>query len=372
VRPLFQAAIAEPTSRLAQGNAGLWFDKFCNTWPLERTTSPSGPCWSLAVGDGPNPKQQWIGTVTDSPVGMRDELLEAGLRHLRLVEARGGHVAVFKTQSRFASGLGRSHPVGNGLAWHPSLGVPYLPGSSVKGMVRAWAEEAGVDSGDLDRVFGVAGRVGSVCFLDAIPVEPVQLEADVMTPHYAGWDDSNPPGDWRSPTPIPFLVTAAGTPFLFGVVPCVDTAPSDVHITIRLLAEALEFAGAGAKTAVGYGRMERDSETLRRLHDRRTEQDEERREQARIANLTPLDRELEELAAGNKGQSVYITWLQAVEKGRWANDPASRIAVLTRVKEEMQRAKAWKPRSNAKRPDKDRDYQRTRRVLQLIEIGAQT
>ena len=32
-----------------------------------------------------------------------------------------------------------------------------------------------------------------------------------MTPHFAGWTEQGPPGDWLSPTPIPFLTTAAGT-----------------------------------------------------------------------------------------------------------------------------------------------------------------
>ena len=77
-----------------------------------------------------------------------------------------------------------SHPVENGFAWHPTLGMPYLPGSSIKGLVRAWAREHAEDSPAPDtmtRLLGGPGRAGSVCFLDAVPTAPAQLEADVIS-----------------------------------------------------------------------------------------------------------------------------------------------------------------------------------------------
>src|ERR1035441_6966625 len=70
---------------------------------------------------------------------------------------------------------GRSHPVENGFVWHPTLGVPYLPGSSIKGLI---------GQPDRENVLGSKTRVGRVICLDAVPTCPVRLEADVMTPHY--------------------------------------------------------------------------------------------------------------------------------------------------------------------------------------------
>ena len=105
----------------------------------------------------------------------------------------------------------------------------------------------------MERLLGASGDMGNVCFLDAVPVEPVRLEADIMTPHYAGWSELHPPGDWRSPTPIPFLVTAEETPFLFAVLPCRAVEPLD--IVMRWLCDALEWAGGGATTnGPGIGR----------------------------------------------------------------------------------------------------------------------
>ena len=70
-------------------------------------------------------------------------------------------------------------------------------------------------------------------------------------------------GDWRSPTPIPFLTVAQGAALLFGVVPRRALAASDLDTVSAWLRDALEWAGGGAKTAVGYGRFHHDEEQTR-------------------------------------------------------------------------------------------------------------
>ena len=276
-RPLYSAAVREPLDRGNDGHAGLWFDKFCDKWRI------TGNSWSMSSQDkGGNPKLDWIRTITDRSIGTRDQLDESALRLIRLVHKRSGGVAIFTTEARFVTGLGRSHPVENGFAWHPTLGTPYLPGSSVKGLVRSWAEmdaEPRPDPETLERLLGAPGKVGGICFLDAVPVTPVRLEADVMTPHYAGWSKCNPPGDWQSPNPIPFLTTAADTSFLFGVIPCREIENGDLDTVSAWLRSALEWAGAGAKTAVGYGRFRHDDEQTTRWTQRVSDEDRERSEE---------------------------------------------------------------------------------------------
>lgn len=256
--PLYLSAIQDPPARTAEGNAGLWFDKFCNTWRHEHGTWTMSASKNDTAGHGP--KLQWLQGL-EGQVGNRAMLDEAASRLGRLVGAHEGRMAIFRTVTRFATGLGRSHPIENGFAWHPTLGTPYLPGSSLKGLVGAWARE-GADPKPCDdevaRLLGDRGKVGSICFLDAIPVAPVRVEADVMTPHYGGWDPDDPPGDWRSPTPIHFLTTAADARFLFGVLPWRPIAEKDVQTTFTWMCEALEWLGGGAKTATGYGRFELD------------------------------------------------------------------------------------------------------------------
>lgn len=253
--PLYSAADPHPhpVEKPEGGHAGLWFDKFCNEWHV------AGSVWKL------DSKLEWIRSLTGNTdgVGAPDQIEEYRSRLVRLIASRGGSAQVFVTESRFVTGLGRSHPIENGFAWHPTLGTPFLPGSSVKGLVRSWAKPNAVSHPAkmlVRRLLGGPGEVGGVCFLDAIPVAPVRLEADIMTPHYAGWKEDEPPGDWRSPVPIPFLTTAAETPFLFGLIPGRAVTRNDLDIVSTWLCDALAWAGGGAKTAVGYGRFRADSE----------------------------------------------------------------------------------------------------------------
>ncbi|MDH7596698.1 MAG: type III-B CRISPR module RAMP protein Cmr6 [Methanothrix sp.] len=244
--PLYRT-ISEP--KCVEGNAGLWYDKFCDMWNDDFNS----------LGD--NGKKEWIRTVVRN-VGDEALLREIKERVISLISNSGGKAMLFRTTAPFVTGLGRSHPVENGFAWHHTLGVPYLPGSSVKGIVRAWARLwRNLDNGEIRRIFGPdgAGSVGSVIFLDAMPVRPVELKAEIMTPHYGPYyrGDKPPegwPADWHSPVPIPFLAVAEGQEFLFGVIPRKE-ATQDCEKVIGWLKEALQEIGAGAKTAVGYGRF---------------------------------------------------------------------------------------------------------------------
>lgn len=246
-----------PSKKHDNANTGLWYDKFCNQWDNN---------WKM---DAPR-KLAWIQTVA-GPCDHAALLNEYTNRLKTLAQQCGGTSLVATSLYRFVSGLGREHPVENGFAWHHSLGTPYLPGSSIKGMLRSyltsWTETAETD---IARIFGPReGRnlhaVGSVIFLDAIPTEPVTLKADVMTPHYGPYyQNSKTPGDWHSPVPIPFLTVADNAKFLFVVLPRTrsETDAKDCKDVLSWLTEALETTGAGAKTAIGYGRFKTESEAI--------------------------------------------------------------------------------------------------------------
>ncbi|PSB39446.1 type III-B CRISPR module RAMP protein Cmr6 [Aphanothece minutissima] len=368
--PLYRPAADAKPSRAADGNAGLWYDKFCDKWKV--------PGWTLQADRNDerdaNPKLDWIATLTSHTHGRAAQLEESTTRLIRLSLRQGGLSLVFRTESRFVTGLGRSHPVENGFAWHPTLGTPYLPGSSIKGMVRAWAKQHAdpkPDQDTLDRLFGAPAQAGQVCFLDAVPIAPVRVEADVLTPHYAGWSPADPPGDWKSPTPVPFLITAAGMRLLFTVVPCGALAEGDLENVETWLIESLTWAGAGAKTAVGYGRMVLEpekSDELRQEEQRRSAAKlKAQHEQERLASMDPLDRELEEIAQAAPQTAPYRVWIKAVEDGRWQDQPAVERAVLQRIEATMRATPGgWKDISMKKNPDKDTEFKDTNRVKKLL------
>lgn len=227
-------------------NFGLWYDKF--------------PTWTDVDGELRVEKLRWIKTVTIRPCGDQELIGMYCTRQKKLAGEIGGTVFSLTNESRFVSGLGREHPVENGFAWHHTLGTPYLPGSSIKGIVRAWATD--VCGAEFDRLLGPENNgVGHVILLDMLPTAPVKLIADIMTPHYGPYYEDNngntAPGDWHSPVPVPFLVCEKGQNWQLTVLPasrCIDW-PAAIESIRDWLTNAFAWHGAGAKTAVGYGRF---------------------------------------------------------------------------------------------------------------------
>jgi len=96
---------------------------------------------------------------------------------------------------------------------------------------------------------------GSVVFLDAYPIGKVELERDVITPHYTPYYlKGEPPADIYSPIPTFFLTVAKSLDFEFYY-----KVLSEEHINRtkieRLIREAGIVFGFGARTSSGYGRF---------------------------------------------------------------------------------------------------------------------
>ncbi len=259
-------------------------------------------------------KQAWLQTFS-GPCGDK-KLLETSLAQRRaMAEATGAQVLYFASEWRFVSGTGSPHPVENGMVWHPTLCVPYLPAAGVKGLALAFAKHwAGWEDGDtgksadLTRIFGSSeGGAGSVEFYDLLPCKPLHLRVDVMTPHYGDWyakggsiaaltESEKIPAPWHNPVPIPFLVVekAEFTLMLRGRG---KKSADDVKCVAELLATALQIAGAGAKTGSGYGRMTHDatrSEREARAAQAERQEREEAKEQAIAAAEKKAQQEQEE------------------------------------------------------------------------------
>ncbi|HET9227767.1 MAG TPA: type III-B CRISPR module RAMP protein Cmr6 [Thermoanaerobaculia bacterium] len=183
----------------------------------------------------------------------------------------GAERRVLHTASRLAVGLGLPHPTETGFLFDRLTGCPYLPGSSLKGLLRAAAtlaakgELPGTDGSwvpaRVDRIFGpvledtTAPAAGAVIFHDVFPESWPALEMDVLTPHHGGYyREGLPPGDWENPVPVPFLTLREGQAFGFWIGPRDRTHWEEDHKALHdLLAIALDWLGIGAKKASGYG-----------------------------------------------------------------------------------------------------------------------
>lgn len=373
------------------GHAGLWYDRFFNKYDSN---------WVVPVGG----KLEWIKTVTSSARAIGGEKVsQFATRRIALIDSLEGKNIVAKTDWRFVSGMGINHPVENGFAWHHTLGVPYLAGAAVKGLLRAWCEQwsssfaqnlDNVKKADklrewfgpsieelLDKTIPAIPAAGNLIFFDAIPTKPVLLQEDVMTPHYGKWyekgneppeaDGSNVPADWHDPVPVFFLTVAPDQSFLFSVA-ARSGCGIDLVSVLEELISALEYLGAGAKTAAGYGRMVEDSEQLETLKDRiQKEKDKEAiriAEEEAVRQMTSFELELHKVIKENpdSNQKDYVTLLKALDSGRWTDSNIKKVQVAQEIKALMEGDKTWKEASSAKRPEKDRDYQLTLRVLKYL------
>lgn len=71
------------------------------------------------------------------------EMAEALLKRQQAIALHQEHLGYFPaiSTSPFMTGIGNEHPLENGFAFLNPYGLPYLPGSSVKGVLRSAAEE---------------------------------------------------------------------------------------------------------------------------------------------------------------------------------------------------------------------------------------
>jgi len=149
---------------------------------------------------------------------------------------------------------------------HHIYGIPYIPASGIKGVVRSYIitdkfgnkEEDALKDGDFVKVFGSQDDSGKVTFFDAFPTDTPKLKVDIMTPHYGDYysDKKNKvaPTDTQSPNPIPFL-TVENTTFEFFIASkeVLESFKVKDKTFIDWFQEALKDHGIGAKSAVGYG-----------------------------------------------------------------------------------------------------------------------
>lgn len=246
----------------------------------------------------------------------RDAIMALAKRQSALAEgfAASGRLLTLDALSvaPFTTGLGNEHPLENGFAFLNPYGLPYLPGSGVKGVLRQAARElAGVNTGEkwpiqsdwtagaIEALFGKEdandAQRGALSFWDVIPQIPGNnLAVEVMTAHQNHYYQNNDtPHESGQPNPINFLTVSPGSGFTFHVVcdyPFLSRIAPELAVDDRwkmLLQAAFEHAfdwlGFGAKTAVGYGAMEIDRTKLEAQRRREAQERAERQRQAEEA-----------------------------------------------------------------------------------------
>ena len=372
--PLYQGLHAPEKPDASQMNMGLWFERYFHGYESDfsKVQQPA--------------RTQWLHDLNNKEVGDPEALRKKTEAIYQMAHAHHGQAKVYRCTAPFVTGMGNPHPLENGFTWHPTLGTPYLPGSSVKGLVRA-AIEVAYEGDDqpalLQRWFGtaekgdVAEAGGCFIFLDALPTTPCKLMAEVMTPHMGKWYEKggkNPmhkevqPGDWHSPVPVGYL-TARNLSLQFAVLPRAGNAQAaqELEQVWQALDYALQWLGAGGKTAQGFGTLKLDptieQERQQALQKAQAKQAEEVAKQS----MSPIELEihqcLSERTDPNLGEIPAL--LNALKAGRWEGD--TKLAVAQHLKALMEAAKKWKPETKAKKPEKDGEHQNTLLVMAWLK-----
>ena len=377
-----------------EGNQGLWFERFFDQYNDQQQ-------WANPKPDT-KANSTWLQTFKKA--GDDKQLAAHAQAQMQLAASLQGQSHVFKASWHFVTGMGNSHPVENGFAWHPTLGVPYLTGAAVKGLVRSYIEnnldEADPSNPDkkvlLRQWFGsddkdpqeqaFDSQAGELIFFDAIPLEPVTLGVDIMTPHMGKWYEKGGtdqavgsaeavPADWHDPVPVAFLVAKSIT-LLFSFAlrqfpkQSADTSePISLADVAQVLTAALSYAGAGGKTATGYGGFEPAPDSLEEHKNYFARLEAEKKaiaekavqaleQQARLASMSPLEQAIEQL-----GTEVHA-WIKALEDKHWEGDELKQAAEL--IKQRMHATGIWTEQTKAKNPNKDKKYQQTLVVMKYL------
>lgn len=246
-------------SSQSNAHAGLLSERFLPMWQWEREDAPPKAASPLL-----DVLQSFARTFNER--GRRGDEARALLQeqHERMQRLPLAiKQADYQVAWRLATGLGAAHPSENGFSFDPLIGVPWLPGSSVKGLVRGGSDMAGATLDQIETLLGPEtdspiSATGDLVFLDAYPVAWPSLEVDIVNCHHPAYyahPDPRGPSETESPVPAYFLVVGKGARFRFRLASR-SRNESHVETGMNWLKEGLTTLGIGAKTAVGYGVME--------------------------------------------------------------------------------------------------------------------
>jgi CRISPR-associated protein Cmr6 len=202
---------------------------------------------------------------------------------------------ILRLETRLFIGLSAGGMLATGCAIGHAHGVPYIPGSSIKGPVRAqvgstrFAEQ---QSDLVKELFGTEpsdtnplGLSGVVTFHDAwwVPDSAPKphtnrpLVQEVVTTHHPDYYQNEGAVDATDfDSPVPNAQIAVHGSFLF----VLEGDPAWTDLAARMLTATLSTRGLGAKTRAGYGFFSPDADRQTALERQRAAWAQESRERA--------------------------------------------------------------------------------------------
>ena len=359
---------------LAQASPGLRFGMYLRLWgdiDLRIDVPSKRAAWNHACGLSESDKKA-MQALAGRQRALAEPMIDAGtMLWLPAV-----------CTAPFTTGLGNAHPLENGFAFLNPYGLPYLPGSGVKGVLRQAARELALGLAEdasgwtdtpaycieidgkpvqltqADVLFGRDRPAGDSALLrgalsvwDVLPqLKGNRLQVDVMTPHQTHYlqakklppesgqpnqrtearqddEDKKSPHESGQPNPINFLTVPPGSTFAFHVgcdlprlrrlAPALAEADRWQALLRAAFEHAFAWLGFGAKTAVGYGAMQRDeaAEKEQALNDMRPGQ-------RAVVGFIQVMQQRQEQLRGTKGNAGSDDYRQAKDLAALASQAA--------------------------------------------------
>jgi CRISPR-associated protein Cmr6 len=281
---------------------------------------------------------------------------------------------------RLMMGLSTGGAIETGMCTHHTYGMPMIAGSSVKGAVRAYADSIGLAKEyqsvlfgadeDLAKAANTVEGAGYLVWHDAwwIPEGNTKpFVGEVVTVHhqeyYGGRGEAT---DFDSPVPNQQLAVQGSFYFV------VEGEISWVALAIRLLRDTLQQQGIGAKRAAGYGFMAENNGLKDKLiksqnaaKDQAQKIKDDIRKLEEREKLSPTQRKIEEILEQNANITPELALLQKLEAGI-CQDSQEKREIAEHIKQLMQANKTWKEKSGKADPSKDKDHQRTLKVVKFL------
>lgn len=249
-------------------------------------------------------------------------------------------------------GLGNHSVFETDITLHWTYGIPYIPGSALKGVLRNYivkeyfeeCEENAKKDCLFVKIFGGEKSRGNVIFMDAFPQNGYMMKTDIMTPHHGNYYSGEAlPLDNDEPNPVPFLVVEkanSNKKLKFEINLAVDKTLSDEIIRnekdinkdinkdilkkydnkrvsffiLDSILETLEFQGVGAKTSVGYGYFDFDEDKIE-IIDKKEKAIKEKREKEKLEKQEKKAKE--ELAKKKKREKEELEKKKKAEEKRF-------------------------------------------------------
>lgn len=297
----------------------------------------------------------------------------------------------------FMTGTGMEHPLENGFAFIQPYGLPYLAGSSVKGVLRNTARLLAQDAfgkgsfgfneatieclfgSELtysDAVFPDNFKRGALTFWDVIISPKLDINkkqsmaVDILTPHQGHYlQKDETPHDSGQPIPVPFLCVAAGAEFNFHITanPFLLEQAGLIECWHSMMQKCFDYTldwfGFGAKTAVGYGILI-SAEKIKKRQEQAENQEKEEEENLKKQTSELIQALLEKKL--NKDIADEICILEELERNNSRfNDLQIKYTAAEWIKQKMKDNSSWLETSSSNKQERKK-YDRTQRVLRFL------